>query len=188
MGLRDELTRQTNHLMDWGRPGALFFSHHQYSAQEWLERGFVLTSSAAMGFLNWMQTKEGGLMPFAYGAGLGFLLSHTLTMSPLIHKRLVSMWNFSTVAKKIKEDIANDAPEFIALVNTVITQLKAHEGSKSASAIWGKRERLINNLCHLLATSDHRSQLLENALKSETIIEDLSNPDGYSRELKAMPR
>lgn len=186
MGMLDELSKQTNYLVDFRRTSSLFFSHHHYSTKEWLERGFVLTSSAGLGFLNWMQSEEGGTAPFAYGAGLGFLISNTITMSPLIHKCVVSMWNFSTVAKEIKANIADDSPEFISLVNGVIKQVKAYEGSRSASVIWRKREILINNLSNWLNNYDHI--YLKEALKSSNIVEELADPAGPSRELSAIKK
>ena len=185
MGLRDTLTAASMDLIDFRRPGALFFSNHKYSQRELLERIFVITSAATLGFLNWMQSQEGWAIPIASGAALGFLISHTITMSPLIYKRLVFMWNCYNIQKEIKSNIAKDKMPFIELVNSVVEQILEHKGSKSASATWGKRERLMTNLLTWLKDNTHDSLVMNEALGNADIISSLdTSPEGPPQQLR----
>lgn len=170
MDIRRFLTEQSNYLIDWNRPGSLFFSNHKYSSREMLERGFVITSTAVMGFLTWNQSTAGGALPFALGASLGFLISHTITMSPLIYKRLQAQWACNELKTEINA-LLEKKPDFISsLVHPVIDKVIKFPKSKSASETWGCRARLLANLKDILTEPTLSVTQLQEILANEEII------------------
>ncbi len=162
------LNEKTDYLINWNRVGNLFFSNHRYSSQELMERGFVVTCTAAGGFLAWNKSEEGGVTPFALGASLAFLLSHTVIISPLIYKRLKAKWSCDEHIKTINSKLSEEDKDFTLLVKQVIDKVMTHAAEKSPSAIWGKRERLLKNLETWIDEEDH--SMLDGVLKNEEII------------------
>jgi hypothetical protein len=169
MRLRDFLTAQSNYLIDWNRAGSLFFSNHHYSLQEKLERGFVITSTAVMGFLTWNATEQGGFLPFAFGASLGFLISHTITMSPLIYKRLVAQWSCTDLIDQINQKITHQEPDFITLVQSVCDDVLKSTNNTSPSATWGRRKRLLETLLEWLNTEEKMDTITETLKKADIV-------------------
>lgn len=169
---KDYLNKKTDYLINWNRPGSLFFGTHRYSNRELLERGFVIASMALGGFLAANKSEKGGALPFAFGASLAFLLAHTVTMSPLIHKRLKAKWGCDELVKQLKAQTQSEE-EFGSVVSTVIDQIMAHAAVKSPSAVWGTRLRLLNNLNEWIKNEDHN--LLIPTLRNEHIISLLDN-------------
>jgi len=181
MHLADWLTEKSNHLIDWRRPGSLFFGNHRYSTKEMVERIFVITSAASLGFLRWMQSEENGAVAFAEGAALGFLISHTITMAPLIQKRVAAQFSCYKLTLKIKEIVSEEDSEFILLVNSVIKKVSQHAETKSASATWGKRERLLSTLMDWLNDVNLDSAQLIELLNVDDVVSVLNNMShGYS--------
>ncbi|KTC93453.1 hypothetical protein [Legionella cincinnatiensis] len=166
--VRSFLNQKTDYLINWNRPGSLFFSNHRYSTREFIERGFVITCTAAGGFLAWNKSEEGGVTPFALGASLAFLLSHTVTMSPLIYKRLKAKWSCEEHIKTINSKLSDEDKDFALLVNQVIEKITTHATEKSPSAVWGKRDRLLKNLETWIDEEEH--SMLNDVLKNEEII------------------
>ena len=169
MRLRDFLTVQSNYLINWNRAGSLFFSNHRYSLQEKMERGFVITSTAVMGFLSWNASEQGGFLPFAFGASLGFLISHTITMSPLIYKRLMAQWSCNDLIKQINQKIAHQEPPFITLVQSISADILKSTNSTGPSATWGRRKRLLETLLEWLNTEEQMDVLTETLKKADII-------------------
>ncbi|KTD12084.1 hypothetical protein Lgra_1542 [Legionella gratiana] len=166
--IRTFLNQKTDYLINWNRPGSLFFSSHHYSTRELIERGFVITSTAAGGFLAWNKSEEGGAAPFVLGASLAFLLAHTVTMSPLIYKRIKAKWSCDERIKTINSQLSDEDKNFSLLVKQVIDKIMTHAAEKSPSAVWGKRDRLLKNLETWIDEEEH--SLLGDVLKNEEII------------------
>lgn len=166
--VRTYLNEKTNYLVNWNRPGSLFFSNHRYSIRELIERGFVITSTAVGGFLAWNKSEEGGATPFVLGASLAFLLAHTVTMSPLIYKRLQAKWSCDEHVKTINNQLIGTNEDFALVVKQVIDKIMAHAAEKSPSAVWGKRERLLKNLETWI--TEEEQEKLSDVLKNEDII------------------
>ncbi|MBL7525107.1 hypothetical protein [Legionella bononiensis] len=169
MGLRDFLTAQSNYLIDWNRAGSLFFSNHRYSLQEKIERGFVITSAAVMGFLTWNASEQGGFLPFAFGASLGFLISHTITMSPLIYKRLMAQWSCNDLIDQINQKVTSQESNFISLVQSVCDDVLKSTNNTTPSATWGRRKRLLENLLEWLNTEEQMDVLTETLKKTDIV-------------------
>ncbi|WP_298623985.1 hypothetical protein [uncultured Legionella sp.] len=167
---RNFLTEKSNHLIDWNRPGSLFFSNHRYSQRELLERGFVITSTAVMGFLAWNQSTAGGALPCALGASIGFMISHTITMYPLIYKRLKAQWACDELKTEINILLEEKLPKFVTVTHSVIDQVLHYSKSRSASETWGCRERLLTNLKHMLSDQSLSTEQLREILEHEDII------------------
>ncbi|KTD63669.1 hypothetical protein Lsan_1102 [Legionella santicrucis] len=185
--VRSFLNQKTDYLINWNRPGSLFFSNHHYSTRELIERGFVITCTATGGFLAWNKSEEGGVTPFALGASLAFLLSHAVTMSPLIYKRLKAKWSCEEHIKTINSKLSNEDKDFTLLVNQVIEKITTHAAEKSPSAIWGKRARLLKNLETWIDEEEH--SMLGDVLKNEEIISLLDNgifPQAESLTIKSL--
>lgn len=171
--MRTYLNQKTDYLINWNRPGSLFFGNHRYSTRELIERGFVITCTAAGGFLAWNKSEEGGATPFLFGASLAFLLAHTITMSSLIYKRLNAKWGCEEHIKTINTQLDHADKDFALLVNPVIDKIISHTSEKSPSAVWGKRERLLKNLETWINEENHN--ILSHVLKDEEIISLLDN-------------
>ncbi|KTD54775.1 hypothetical protein [Legionella quateirensis] len=169
MSFRDFLTARSNYLIDWNRPGSLFFGRHRYSLQEKIERGFVITSTAVMGFLTWNASEQGGFLPFAFGASLGFLISHTITMSPLIYKRIKAQWSCNDLITQINQKITQQEPDFITLVQSVCDDVLKSTNSAGPSATWGRRKRLLETLLEWLNTEEKMDTVTETLKKTDII-------------------
>lgn len=76
------LNRKSAYLINWHRVGSLLFSNHRYSTYELLQRGFVIATTAAGGFLAWNNSEKGGAKPFVLGASLA-LPFPTPLLSPI---------------------------------------------------------------------------------------------------------
>jgi hypothetical protein len=185
MGIRSFLNEKSDYLINWNRPGSLFFGSHRYSYQELLERGFVIASTAALGFLAWNQSSDGGMMPFAYGAALGFLMSHTITMSPLIYKRLEAKWACDALQDKIDLKLIAKNTDFRALVDKVVAEVLNENSSKSPSAVWGRRKRLLTTLLDWLDEPQLSLKTLTDTLKSVDVIDHLDKNDIHGSSAKA---
>ncbi len=157
--MRKSLTEASNYLVDWRRPGSLLFSNHRYSQKEWAERIFVIGSTALCGYWQWCNSQD--IKDAGIGATIGFLLSHTITMSPLIVKRLKHQWACDKLIINIEEKIHSESPEFKELIGSTVEKILTHAESRSASAVWGKRERLLTNLSiQLDENKDHLADIL----------------------------
>lgn len=86
------LTAYSNHLIDWSRVGELLSSGtHRYTLKELAIRGVILGTTAVGGYQGYQWTDEGfGLNSCLYsmaGCFIGFVVSHTAIIAPLILKR-----------------------------------------------------------------------------------------------------
>jgi hypothetical protein len=178
---KDFLNKKTDYLINWNRPGSLFFGTHRYSNRELLERGFVIASIALGGFLAHNKSEREGVLPFAFGASLGFLLAHAVTMSPLIYKRLQAKWGCEELIKKMQGQLKSES-ELHSLISQAIEQIMAHATVKSPSAVWGKRLRLLQTLSAWIDEQDPME--LTATLKGENIIELLDTNHHQSSGMK----
>jgi hypothetical protein len=165
------LNETSNYLIDWRRPGSLLFSNHRYSQKEWAERIFVAGSTALAGYWQWCDSQD--MKDAGIAATIGFLLSHTLTMSPLILKRLKNKWACDELIVNIRGKTHTESPEFKKLIESAIQKILQHAESKSASAVWGDRARLLTNLSVWL---DQNNAYLSETLNQEDIINLLNTP------------
>jgi hypothetical protein len=171
MGFRDYLTKKSDYLINWQRAGSLFFSGtHRYTPKEVLERSFVITSMAVGGFLKWNTSNNGGATPFMFGAALGFLVSHSITMSPLIYKRLEAKWACGSLKDTIHLRLIAKPEECRLLVTSIIEKILKETHSKSPSAVWGRRKRLLTNLLEWLNNSQLSLKELTDKLQSPDVI------------------
>jgi hypothetical protein len=165
------LNEASNYLIDWRRPGSLLFCNHRYSQKEWAERLFVVGSTAMAGYWQWCDSQD--MRDAGIAATVGLLLSHTLTMSPLILKQLKNKWACDELIVNIRERIHAELPEFKELIESTIQKILKHAESKSASAVWGERARLLTNL---LGWLDQNNAYLAEVLNQEDIINLLNTP------------
>jgi hypothetical protein len=165
------LNKKTDYLINWNRVGNLLFSNHRYSPQELIVRGFVVTCTAAGGFLAWNNSEKGGAMPFLLGASLAWTLAHAVVISPLVYKRLKAKWGCKEHIKSINDQLNEQDNDFTQLVYQTIDKILSHASEKSPSAVWGKRERLLNNLQRWIEEQD--SSILSDVLKDKDIISKL---------------
>ena len=187
MGIRDYLNVKSNYLIDWNRPGSLFFGNHRYSSQELLERGFVIAMTATGGFLKWNNSNNGGFTPLACGAALGFLISHSITMSPLIYKRLEAQWACDTLQDKINLKLIAKKEDVRLLVSNTVATVLQQTHSTSPSAVWGRRKRLLTNLLEWLNDSQISLEKLTDTLKSADIINHLDKKNIGEPKTTATP-
>lgn len=172
MGAGTYLTNASNYLVDWNRPGSLFFGRHRYSTKELAERGFVIAMTSIAGYWAWSQSQSP--MYAAAAATIGFLVAHTITMSPLICKRLEAKWACDALIIDIRSHV-NDKPEFQDLVNSVIEKVMQYAQSKSASAVWGERKRLLTHLSEWVRDVRISIDDLSAVLKRDDVISCLDN-------------
>lgn len=165
------LNETSNYLIDWRRTGNLLFSNHRYSQKEWAERIFVVGSTALAGYWQWCDSQD--MKDAGIAATIGFLLSHTLIMSPLILKRLKNKWACDELIINIKEKTHTKSPAFKELIESAIQKILKHAESKSASAVWGERVRILTKLSDML---DQNNAYLAEVLKQEDIINLLNKP------------
>lgn len=182
MGVRDYLNNKSNYLINWNRPGALLFGNHRYTPRELLERGFVITMTAAGGFLN-----RGSLTSFSGGAALGFLLAHSITMSPLIYKRLEAMWACDSLKDQIHLRLLARPADFRPLVTDVVDKVLQETHSKSPSAVWGRRKRLLTNLLDWLNDKQLSLEQLTPVLQCSDVINHLDAKDLSDSIITASP-
>lgn len=155
--LADILTKNTNHLIDWNRIGSVVGAR-QYTYRELAERGFIIASMAAGGFLAKNQREQGGIASFAGGAFLAFLLAHTITMSPLIYKRIKLQGACNDIKTRLDEQLMSE-PELRDSVIELINKIMKLATVRGASAVWSHRLSLLNRLEKLVTNADH-NQLL----------------------------
>lgn len=143
------LNEKTHHLIDWKRVGNLFLSNHHYSLKELMERSFIVTSTAVVGFLSWNNSEKGGIGSVVWGASMGFFISHSIVMSHLAYKRLKTRWACLDIIQTIQSKF-QEHPQS-KLINKAIYHIMIQADSKSASsAVWGKRKRLLTRLSDYL--------------------------------------
>lgn len=169
------LNKYTNHLIDWNRVGNLLFTTHRYTPQELLERGFIISSTAALGLLKWNQSSDGDALAFCYGATLGFLMSHMLVISPLIYKRLEAKRGCDILIDKINLILISRDEELRLLVTLVVDGIMQQSHSKSPSAVWGRRKRILATLCDWITDQSISLSTLKQALGSSNAIECLDD-------------
>lgn len=186
MGAGAFLTKASDNLVDWRRVGNLFFGKtHRYSAKELSERGFVVAMTGIAGYWTWSQYQDPGFAAIA--ATIGFLVSHTIIVSPLIYKRLQAKWACDALIINIRNHV-NDKPEFQTQVNSVIDKVMQHAESKSASAVWGKRKRLLTHLSEWVDDVRISIDALSVILKRDDVISCLDNQNFEAEEERLVLR
>ncbi len=147
--MRAYLNQATGYLINWDRPGSLFFNTtHHYTERELLERFAVITGTATGAFLAWYNSYN-----IVGGASIAFLIVHSITMAPLIWKRLNAMYACYQLHEEILIMVKNFSSSDQNLIQKTMTAILNHSDVKSPSAVWGKRKRLLDNLKNLLNDS-----------------------------------
>lgn len=188
MGFAGFIKGATNHLVDGDRIGNLFFNGHRYTAREVLMRAFVITTTAATGFLAWNQS-GGDVLSSAGGASLGFFISHAIVIAPFVYKRLQMRWACDALKAEITS-LLSEKSEVLSSVRLVIDKVLNYSESKSASGTWGRRERLLTNLKEWLIEqikSETPDEQLMDILQSEDIMTKLDQNDFYSNSKGISP-
>lgn len=169
------LNKYTNHLVDWNRVGNLLFTTHRYTPQELLERGFIISSTAALGLLKWNQSSDVGAFAFCYGATLGFLISHLVVISPLIYKRLEAKRGCDILIDRINLILISKDEALRLLVTGVVDDIMQQSHSKSPSAVWGRRKRILATLFDWITDQNMSLSTLKEALGSSNAIDCLDD-------------
>lgn len=160
MGFADFLNGQTGNLIDWNRPGSLLFSTHRYSAKELAERGAIIAATAICGYLAWNLTESSGYA--ALGASIGFIVSHAVTMYPLIQKRMQAKLDCNERRLELERQFTDKDP-LSQSISRVISLIMEHEASRSPSEIWGKRARLLSTLLEWTRNGYELGKVLESS-------------------------
>lgn len=147
-----KLTDLSNHYVDWTRVGELLASgRHRYSAYEIAVRGAVVAATAVSGFLGAHYNDEekthcSTTTAAIASAVLGFIVSHTIVIVPLIMKRYQMSQSCAKLVIAIQEklSILNDMDtDTCKLISDTVANICVKSEIK-ASATWGMRKRLLN--------------------------------------------
>jgi hypothetical protein len=149
------LTQISNHYIDWSRIGSLVTSNHRYSLEELLTRSAIITATGVSAFLGYQysnNTDENNYssLTLTLAAGtLGFFVSHTIVIAPLIYKRykinqqcqelIADMKTLDNAMKETNDKLRNT-------INSIMQLSLADEKRSNASLTWGHRRTLLKNL------------------------------------------
>ena len=161
--LHEFITACSDYLIDGRRIGNLIVSNHRYSAQELLQRGLIITCTAVAGFLEQRRQDDYRVGPFVLGASLGFVLSHGIVIAPLVYKRWSIKNECSSEVAEIRDLLVLKPAQQKAQVDLMIKEIMHLEG-KSASAVWGKRLRLLQVLKDYASSAKYDPEIELNAL------------------------
>jgi hypothetical protein len=153
----NRLTAATHHYIDWSRVGNLVRSgSHRYSSQEIMTRGAIVSVTGVSAFLGYVLNDSQKTNCTATSAVLicgfvGFVLSHTFVIAPLIKKRCEMSREFSQLRNEIVEKLRVYEKEpfalFITQVIDHISNLSLSDGKQArASETWGRRLALLTQV------------------------------------------
>ena|SRR3990167_7664761 len=165
--LSNQLTSWSEHYIDWSRVGELLNSgHHHYSIKELAERGLII---ASMGYgtyygYHYSEDLDASFKPYLYsmaGCFIGFVISHTAVIAPLILKRTqmsaqcfelqTQMFHHLQSLKVIDNDKINLLIEKIStLIASTITLNLSDDKHARASQTWGRRLSLMRHIAEKL--------------------------------------
>ncbi|OAI49586.1 hypothetical protein AYO45_02200 [Gammaproteobacteria bacterium SCGC AG-212-F23] len=179
------LTHLTRHYIDWSRIGNLLKSgKHRYSTDEIITRGAIISFtaiSAVLGnyFNNSKKTGYSDTSATLICGTIGFLLSHSYVIIPLIKKRCKVSAECNRIKYEISLNITSlkDNPLSPFIKSTVLKIMSLSMSDKEharASETWGRRLTLLTrvNESFLLQQSEFEKFWTENP---ERIIEKLSS-------------
>ncbi len=147
-----------NYYLDFSRVGELVAANrHRYSNQEIAVRGGIVAATVASGLLGaYLNNPEksgwGDFTLAAASALLGFVVSHTVVIVPLIQKRMKRASECEKIINEIREtmDHAGFSPSKKADVNqhiqVIMNTTLSDDRHSHASQTWGNRQRLLREL------------------------------------------
>lgn len=179
MSLTDEANQLTNGWIQWNFFGKFINTKYQYTPRQLGERAFIISTFASCAYL--ASYKTNNLAVVALSGITGFLISHTITMSPALYKRYQYYQTCLTIQNRIENSESfKDNQEPITRISEIIFK----HVDKKATAIWGKRARLMNNFENILNDRD-ANQCLLSYEKPKEIIEFLNDYGAYDYQRKS---
>ncbi|WP_035892869.1 hypothetical protein, partial [Legionella oakridgensis] len=193
------LTARFHHLVDWSRVGELLASgRHRYTTRQLIERGVIIAATGAGAYMGYNLADSGfGLGSALYsmaGSFVGFVLSHTVVIIPLIYKRYQMSQACSAAQENILallQDINHlegDREKVSALIRTVsrvveetMTLNLSDEQHARASQTWGTRRALMEKISDKLSADFGR---LHNAEDQDAVLDELNR--FWSQEQSAL--
>lgn len=151
--LSNRLTELSHNYIDWSRVGFfLRLGNHRYSRDELLQRGSIIATAATFAFVgNYLnnpdKTQLSNTSMALFMGTLGFTLAHTMTMMPLVLKRVKISHECGALVSEIKEKIAplpTDQQEAIlSKVKNALEVSLSNAKQASATQTWGRRRTLL---------------------------------------------
>jgi hypothetical protein len=182
-----KLTQSSDHLVDWSRT-AIYLRNggrHSYTAQQIIERAFIIATTAASAYLGACLNKPEKTGYSDTSAGIafglaGFLFSHVCTMYPLIKKRRQQKAECQVIIQDINNTVKNKGFGDLSFkIHYVIkeimrTSLSTNE-SGNATGTWGHRKTMLQNLDKSLDGNDAAVSFFWSDNTTQ-LIEKLRNP------------
>jgi hypothetical protein len=162
----NELTRLSGYLVDWSRVGELLAQGtHRYSQKELIQRGAIVAATGVGGIAGYYaaqldeENHHRGLYSMA-GCFIGFVVSHSIVIVPLIQKR----WNMNKECQVLESNIFNllsqlndytrdTAQEHQSLISNITGMVAninkfnlADDKHAKASQTLGARKRMLENV------------------------------------------
>ena len=177
-------SRQSGYIIDFSRVGELLVSGtHRYSCKEIIQRGFIFGSTALSAYLGssaYCTTflDVSSISGATILGGMGFFLSHTLVIYPLIAKRLKMQQECQEHQRYILNDLrifferhplftSKRQKELTSQVQSFIEEVMKSECASSTKArssqTWGIRKRLLRSIRESIDAMRRQSES-ENAL------------------------
>lgn len=150
-GFFNRLTYASNNYIDWSRIGELIKSgKHKYSNEEILTRSAIVATTALSGYLamyfNDKSYCSNVTMAIA-GGTLGFIVSHSIVIVPLVYKRYKASQECNELAAQIKvqgSDFKSHTQETIQeTIHSILNLSMATTERSNASMTWGHRKMLL---------------------------------------------
>lgn len=161
--LHNPLSQFSNYYLDFSRVGELLATRHRYSHKEIAVRGAMLAVTAASGVIgayvnNPETTGWGDVTIAAASALLGFVVSHTIVIVPLIQKRCNRHAECERVMQRIRSEVhrqglANVKDLVESCLQRIMSFSLADELHSNASRTWGRRQAMLENLYHKLCAN-----------------------------------
>lgn len=168
--LAKKLTEASNHYVDWSRVGELLHSNHRYSSEELLTRFCIIAATALSAYAGAKlndedKTNLSDVTMATIGALAGFVISHGVVILPLIAKRKAMEHECAKLVMAITDDgIAKQLDESSAaklkqIIDAILKLSLSTDRRGNASATWGKRKRLLENLSEIVKLGEVGSLL-----------------------------
>lgn len=161
-----KMTESSEHYLDWSRVGSLLQSkNYRYSNNDLLVRAGVIAGVMSGGIIGYRQSNSHSYVNHSLwamaGCFVGFVVSHSIVIAPLIHKRYVMSHDCKLLQEKIVHELSEHEKTFEAdnkeefncifeniklLMNGIMGQSLSNELHGNASLTWGRRRKQLINL------------------------------------------
>lgn len=158
------ISEYTNYYLDFSRVGELLATRHRYSNREIAVRSGMIAVTVASGligaYVNDPDTSGWGDYTIAAASALlGFVISHTIVIVPLIQKRCNRHTECVRVMQSIRAEahrqgLANVTDLVEACMQRIMSFSLANELHSNASRTWGRRQAMLENLYAKLAAKE----------------------------------